>query len=76
MVLNETYLSKLYTEIVQLFLDSELLTTKLLCLSYFIHKISLPLLYAVEVCNQDELCNISPWMYNDQLNPSIKTLNA
>ena len=48
MVLNETNLSNLHTEIVQLFLDSELLSTELLCLAYFTHKISLPLLFANE----------------------------
>ena len=75
MVLNETNLSNLHTEIVQLFLDSELLSTELLCLAYFTHKISLPLLFAVEVCNQDELCTILPQLYNDLTNGSMETLS-
>ena len=74
MVLNETNLSNLHTEIVQLFLDSELLVTELICISNFTHKISLPLLYAVEICNQDELCNIFPKLYEDLLNGSMDTL--
>ena len=76
MVLNETNLSNLHTEIVQLFLDSELLATELLCLSYFTHKISLPLLYTVEICNQNELCKIFPQLYNDLLNGSMETVSA
>ena len=38
MVLNEIHLSNLHTEIVLLFLDRELLTTKLFWLLYFTHK--------------------------------------
>ena len=49
MVLNETHLSKQHTELVKMFFDSELLLTELSCLSYFTHKVSLPLLYAVEL---------------------------
>ena len=74
MVLNETNLSNLHTEIVQLFLDSELLLTELSCLSYFTHKVSLPLLYAVEICNQDELCSIFPKLYADLVDGSMETL--
>ena len=76
MVLDGTNFSNLHTEIVQLFLDSELLATELLCLSYFTHKISLPLLYALEICNQDELCKIFPQLYNDLLNGSMETLST
>ena len=75
MVLNETNLSNLHTEIVQLFLDSELLITELTCLSYFTHKVSLPLLHAVEVCNQDELCQIFPKLHQDLLNGCMDTLS-
>ena len=74
MVLTETNLSNLHTEIVQLFLDNELLTSELSCIAYFTHKISLPLLYAVEVCNQDELCSIFLRLYNDLLNGSLESL--
>ena len=49
MVLNETHLSTQHTELVKMFFDSELLLTELSCLSYFTHKVSLPLLYAVEL---------------------------
>ena len=75
MVLNETNLSNLHTVIVQLLLDSELLSMELSCLAYFTHKISLPLLYAVEVCNQDELCTIFPLLYNDLMKGSMETLS-
>lgn len=75
MVLNETHLSNLHTEIVQLFLDSELLITELICLSYFTHKVSLPLLYAVEICNQNDLCDIFPRLYNDLKNGCLETLS-
>lgn len=75
MVLNETNLSNLHTEIVQLFLDSEFLTTELLCLAYFTHKVTLPLLYATEICNQDQLCSIFPKLYNDLLRGSTDTLS-
>ena len=51
MVLNETHLTNQHTDIVQLFVDSELLITELHCLAYFTSKVSLPLLYAVEICN-------------------------
>ena len=74
MVLNETHLSNLHTETVQIFSDSEFLSTELLCLAYFTHKISLPLLYAVEVCNQDELCTIFPQLYSDLQSGSMETL--
>ena len=50
MVLNETHLSNQHTELVKMFLDSELLLTELSCLSCFTHKVSLPLLSAVEIC--------------------------
>ena len=63
MVLNETHLSNQHTELVKMFLDSELLLTELSCLSYFTHKVSLPLLYAVEICNQDQLCELFPRLY-------------
>ena len=76
MMLNETNLSNLHTEIVQLFLDNELLSTELLCLAYFTHRVSLPLLYAVEVCNQDELCYIFPRLYNYLINGSMDSLST
>ena len=38
------------------------------------HKISLPLLYAVGICKQDEFCDIFPRLSNDLLNGSIETL--
>ena len=60
MVLNETDLYNQHTELVKMFLESELLLTELNCLSYFTHKVSLPLLYAVEICNQDQLCELFP----------------
>ena len=63
MVLNETHLSNQHTELVKMFLDSELLLTELSCLSYFTHKVSLPLLYAVEICNQDQICELFPKLY-------------
>ena len=44
-------------------------------LSYFTRKISLPLLYVVEICNQGELCNIFPQLYNDLLNGSMEKLS-
>ena len=75
MVLNETNLCNQHTEIVKMFLDSELLSTELFCLSYFTHKVSLPLLYAVEICNQDDLCNIFPKLYEDLRNGSLDTLS-
>ena len=74
MVLNETHLSNQHTELVKMFLDSELLLTELSCLSYFTHKVSLPLLYAVEVCNQDQLCELFPKLYKDLLEGSFETL--
>ena len=74
MVLNETHLLNLHTETVQIFSDSEFLSTELLCLAYFTHKISLPLLYAVEVYNQDELCTIFPQLYSDLQSGSMETL--
>ena len=36
----------------------------------------LPLLYAVEICNQDELCDIFPNLYKDLLNCNLETLHA
>ena len=57
-----------------MFLDSELLLTELSCLSYFTHKVSLPLLYAVEVCNQNQLCELFPKLYKDLLEGSFETL--
>ena len=74
MVLNETHLSNQHTELVKMFLDSELLLTELSCLSYFTHKVSLPLLYAVEVCNQNQLCELFPKLYKDLLEGSFETL--
>ena len=60
MVLNETHLYNQHRELVKMFLESELLLTELSCLSYFIHKVSLPLLHAVEICNQDQLYELFP----------------
>ena len=74
MVLNETHLSNQHTELVKMFLDSELLLTELSCLSYFTHKVSLPLLYAVEICNQNQLCELFPKLYKDLLEGSFETL--
>ena len=75
MVLNETHLTNQHTDIVQLFVDSELLITELHCLAYFTSKVSLPLLYAVEICNQDDLCTIFPKLYQDLLNNNLETLD-
>ena len=74
MVLAETHLSNQHVEIVQMFLDSELLCTELYTLSYFTYKVSLPLLYAVEICTQDELCEIFPKLHKDLLEGSLETL--
>ena len=74
MVLNETHSCNQHTELVKMFLDSELLLTELSCLSYFTHKVSLPLLYAVEICNQNQLCELFPKLYKDLLEGSFETL--
>ena len=74
MVLNGTHLSKQHTELVKMFLDSELLLTELSCLSYFTHKVSLPLLYTVEICNQDQLCELFPKLYKRFIGRSFATL--
>ena len=60
MVLNETHLYNQHKELVKMFLESDLLLTEVSCLSYFIHKVRLPLLHAVEICNQDQLCELFP----------------
>ena len=75
MVLNETHLSNQHTDIVRLFIESELVLTELKCLAYFTSKVSLPLLYAVEVSNQNDLCDIFPRLYKDLMNFNLETLN-
>ena len=74
MVLNKTHLSNQHTELVKMFLDSELPLIELSCLSYFTQKVSLPLLYAVEICNQDQLCELFPKLYKDLLEGSFETM--
>ena len=76
MVLNETHLCNQHTEIVQMFLDSELLLSELGALAYFTYKVSFPLLYAIEISTQDDLCQILPKLHMDLLTGSLDTLNA
>ena len=73
MVLNETHLCNQHTGIVQMFLDSELLLTELSALAYFTYKVSFPLLYAIEISTQDDLCQIFPKLHKDLLNGSLET---
>ena len=74
MVLNETHLCNQHTELVKMFLDSELLLTELRCLSYFTLKASLPLLYAVEICNQDQFSELFQKLYKDLLEGFFEAL--
>ena len=76
MVLNETHLCNQHTEIVLMFLDSELLLTELSALAYFTYKVSFPLVYAIEISTQDDLCQIFPKLHKDLLNGSLETLSA
>ena len=74
MVLNETHSCNQHTELVKMFLDSELLLTELRCLSYFTLKANLPLLYTVEICNQDQLSKFFQKLYKDLLEGFFEAL--
>ena len=60
MVLNETHLGNQHVVMVRMFLDSDFFLVELQVLSYFTYKVTLPLLNAVEVSTQEELCKFSP----------------
>ena len=75
MVINETHLSNQHVDIVRMLLDSELLVSELNVLAYFTYKVSLPLLNAVEVASQEELCQIFPKLHQDLMNGSMETLS-
>ena len=75
MLLNETHLSNQHTDMVRMFLDNELFFVELKVLSYFTFKVTLPLLNAVEVSTQDELCEIFPKLYHDLAAGIMNTLD-
>ena len=49
MLINETHLSNQHVEVVKLLFDSEFLVIEFEALSYFIHKVTLPILHFVEI---------------------------
>ena len=76
MVVDETHLNNQHVEIVRMFLDSELLFSEFNVLSYFTYKISLPLLNAVEIGTQEDLCKIFPQLYEDLAKGCMDTLTT
>ena len=75
MVINRTHLSNQHVDMVRLLLDSEFFLSELNVLAYFTHKVTLPLLNAVEVSTQQDLCNIFPQLYKDLSEGSMNTLD-
>ena len=74
MLVNESHLSNQHIEAVRLFLDSEFFITELVVLSYFTHRVSLPLLNCVEISSQPDLLKILPQLFSDLTSGKLDTL--
>ena len=74
MLPNESHLSNQHTEIVQMFLNSEFLITELQVLAYFMHCVTLPFLYLVEVNSLEKLLEMFPQLFNDLKSGTLDTL--
>ena len=75
MLLSETAQANLHIESSKLYLECEFFLTELSVLAYFTHKVSLPLLNCVEVCEQEELLKILPQLYQDLSVGNMDTLD-
>ena len=76
MVVDESHLSNQHIEIVRMFLDSEFFSTELSVLAYFMHKVTLPFLYCIEISTQEELLTILPKLYADLVEKKMDTLDC
>ena len=72
-LLLETEKDNLHVQVSWIYLECEFLITELL--AYFMHKVTLPLLNCVEVCEQTQLLTIFPELNTDLCTVNMNTLN-
>ena len=75
MLLVETENNNLLVQACRTYLECEFFITELHTLAYFTHKVTLPLLNCVEVCDQLDLLTIFPKLYSDLCNGDMNTLD-
>lgn len=74
MLLNETEKNNLLVQACKMYIQCEFFITELHALAYFTHKVTLPLLNCVEVCDQEQLLIILPKLYDDLTKSNMDTL--
>ena len=74
MLLHETEKDNLLVQSCKLYLEREFFFTKLQALSYFTHKVTLPLLNCVEANSQKCLLQILPALYRNLADGNMHTL--
>ena len=65
MLLRESEKCNLLVQACRMYVQCEFFITELHVLAYFTHKVTLPLLHCVEVCDQLQLLSIFPKLYTD-----------
>ena len=75
MLLLETEKDNLLVQACRMYIECEFFISELQALAYFTHKVTLPLLNCVEVCDQLSLLTILPQLYNDLCVYNMNTLD-
>ena len=75
MLLLETEKDNLLVQACRMYLECEFFITELHALAYFMHKVTLPLLNCVEVCEQTDLLTVFPKLNTDLCAADLNTLN-
>ena len=73
MLLHETEGDNLLIQSGKLYIECEFFSTKLQDLSYFTHKVTLPLFNCVEISSQNDLLQILPTLYHGLADGSMHT---
>ena len=73
MLLHETEKDNLFVQSCKLYMECKFFFNELKILSYFTHKVTLPLLNCLEMSSQKDLLQILPTLYHDLANGKMHT---